>query len=46
MLVCTGGKERTEDEFASLLSGSGFRLESVTRCPPPTGYSMLRAAPV
>lgn len=46
MLVCTGGKERTADEFAALFARSGFRLESITPCPPPTGYSVLRATPV
>ncbi|MDN5919612.1 MAG: acetylserotonin O-methyltransferase [Pseudonocardia sp.] len=45
MLVCTGGKERTSDEFAALFTASGFTLESVTACPPPTGYSVLRARP-
>ncbi|MFC5994065.1 methyltransferase [Pseudonocardia hispaniensis] len=45
MLVCTGGRERTEDEFSTLLAGAGLRLTDVTRCPPPTGYSVLRAVP-
>ncbi|TCK22626.1 methyltransferase [Pseudonocardia endophytica] len=44
MLVCTGGKERTHAEFDDLLSRGGFRLESVTPCPP-SGYSVLRAVP-
>ncbi len=44
MLVCTGGKERTRDEFDALLRRGGFRLESVTPCPP-SGYSVLRAVP-
>lgn len=44
MLVCTGGKERTHAEFDDLLSRGGFRLESVTPCPP-SGYSVLRATP-
>ncbi|MBA4121174.1 MAG: hypothetical protein H0X72_01750 [Acidobacteria bacterium] len=29
MLVCTGGKERTEDEFRRLLESSGFRLTRI-----------------
>ncbi|MDQ4115878.1 MAG: acetylserotonin O-methyltransferase [Actinomycetota bacterium] len=44
MLVCTGGRERTRDEFDALLARGGFRLESVTPCPP-SGYSVLRAVP-
>jgi hypothetical protein len=45
MLVCTGGKERTEAEFAALLGAAGLRLADVTRVPPPSGYSVLRAVP-
>ena len=45
MLVCTGGKERTEAEFTALLEKAGLRLADVTRVPPPTGYSILRAVP-
>ncbi|MHA6625584.1 methyltransferase [Pseudonocardia sichuanensis] len=44
MLVCTGGRERTEAEFAALLEAAGLRLTAVT----PTeasGYSVLRAVP-
>ena len=44
MLVCTGGKERTHAEFDALFTRGGFRLESVTPCPP-SGYSVLRARP-
>lgn len=44
MLVCTGGRERTHAEFDALLACGGFRLESVTPCPP-SGYSVLRAVP-
>ena len=41
MLVCTGGRERTEAEFAALLDAAGLRLDRrhagaaadrVTRC--------------
>jgi hypothetical protein len=44
MLVCTGGRERTEAEFADLLTAAGLRLTGVT---PATGsgYSVLRAVP-
>jgi orsellinic acid C2-O-methyltransferase len=45
MLVCTGGRERTEAEFAALLDAAGLRLDAVTPVPPPTGYSVLRAVP-
>jgi hypothetical protein len=34
MLVMTGGRERTEAEYASLLSDSGFRLTRVVPCGP------------
>jgi orsellinic acid C2-O-methyltransferase len=42
MLVCTGGRERTEGEFAALLAAAGLRLTDVTPTEP-TGYSVLRA---
>ena len=43
MLVCTGGKERTEDEFRVLLGGAGLRLRSITPVPGPTNFSVLEA---
>jgi orsellinic acid C2-O-methyltransferase len=43
MLVCTGGRERTEAEFRALLDAAGLRLVGVTRVPPPTGFSVLTA---
>jgi hypothetical protein len=43
MLVCTGGRERTEAQFAVLLAAAGLRLTGVT--PADRGYSVLRAAP-
>ncbi|HEX6417963.1 MAG TPA: methyltransferase [Acidimicrobiales bacterium] len=43
MLVCTGGRERTEDEFRTLLAGAGLALRSVTPAPGPTNYSVLEA---
>ncbi len=45
MLVCTGGRERTHADFADLFRVTGFTLEDITRCPPPTNYSVLRARP-
>lgn len=45
MLVCTGGKERTEDEFRTLLAGAGFALRTVTPVPGPTNFSVLEAVP-
>ena len=45
MLVCTGGRERTEAEFAALLDAAGLRLTATTPVPPPTGYAVMRAVP-
>jgi hypothetical protein len=42
MLVCTGGRERTEQEFAALLAAAGLRLTAVTAAEG-SGYSVLRA---
>jgi hypothetical protein len=44
MLVCTGGRERTEAEFADLLTAAGLRLTGVTPAAG-SGYSVLRAVP-
>ncbi|HEY1914737.1 MAG TPA: methyltransferase [Streptosporangiaceae bacterium] len=44
MLVCTSGRERTEQEFRSLLSAAGFAVQRITPCPP-TGYGILEASP-
>jgi hypothetical protein len=33
LLMATGGRERTESEFASLLDATGFRLDRVVRLP-------------
>jgi hypothetical protein len=44
MLVCTGGRERTKAEFATLLDAAGLRLADVTPVPP-SGYSVMRAVP-
>ncbi|WP_051580034.1 methyltransferase [Pseudonocardia acaciae] len=43
MLVCAGGRERTEGEFRSLLARAGLRLDGVARCDPPVNYWVLAA---
>ncbi|HXV91815.1 MAG TPA: methyltransferase [Pseudonocardia sp.] len=45
MLVCTGGRERTLEEFRELLEEAGWRLTDTARVPPPTGFSVLTARP-
>jgi len=44
MLVCTGGRERTEAEFGALLAAAGLRLTTVTSAEE-RGYSVMRAEP-
>jgi hypothetical protein len=44
MLVCTGGRERTEAEFGALLDAAGLRLTTVTPANG-SGYSVMRAEP-
>ncbi|MGH9188081.1 MAG: methyltransferase [Acidimicrobiales bacterium] len=44
MLACTGGKERTKDEFRALLDAAELELRKVTPCPGPTNFSVLEAA--
>ena len=44
MMVMTGGKERTEKEFAQLLSAAGFKLRRVIPTKVPT--SIVEAEPV
>ena len=43
MLVMTGGRERTEAEYAALLAGAGFRLTRVVPCGP---ADVIEAAPI
>jgi SAM-dependent methyltransferase len=43
MLVCTGGMERTEDEYADLLGRAGFRLMRVI--PTASPVSVIEAVP-
>ncbi|MEJ3654744.1 methyltransferase [Actinomycetes bacterium KLBMP 9759] len=44
MMVNTGGKERTLDEFTTLLAAAGLDLVDVTKAEP-TGYAVMRAVP-
>jgi hypothetical protein len=46
MLLVTGGKERTEQEFRSLLSEAGFRLATSTEPIPPFDYRVIEATPI
>jgi len=43
MLVLTGGRERTTDQYRELLGGAGFRLNRVV--PTPTGMVVIEALP-
>lgn len=43
MLVMTGGKERTTDEYRDLLASAGFRLNHAT--PTPAGMMVIEALP-
>jgi len=44
MLVCTGGRLRSEEEFRLLLAGSGFRLSRLV--PTAADVSVIQAEPV
>jgi hypothetical protein len=44
MLVCLGGRERTQAQFTDLLTTAGLRLTGVTPAAG-SGYSVLRAVP-
>jgi SAM-dependent methyltransferase len=43
MLVLTGGKERTVEEYRELLASGGFRLNQVV--PTATGFAIIEATP-
>jgi len=43
MLVMTGGRERTEQEYRDMFRAAGFRLTKVI--PTPTGFSWLEGVP-
>jgi orsellinic acid C2-O-methyltransferase len=45
MLVCTGGRERTEAEFRTVFAAAGLTLRSATPCPGPTSFSVLEGVP-
>ncbi|MFI0483648.1 methyltransferase [Actinomadura sp. 9N215] len=45
MLVCTGGRERTEAEFRALLEGAGFTAVALTGPIPPSDYYVIEAEP-
>ncbi|MGH3243288.1 MAG: methyltransferase [Spirillospora sp.] len=45
MLVCTGGRERTEAEFRDLLEGAGFTAVTLTGPIEPSAYYVIEAAP-
>lgn len=44
MMVLTGGKERTVQEYRELLSGAGFRLNQVA--PVPGDLSIIESTPI
>jgi len=44
MLVLTGGRERTVDEYRDLLAGGGFRLNKVV--PTAAEFAIIEAVPV
>lgn len=44
MLVCTGGRERTPEEFRELLAAAGFTVTGITPAPP-SNYSVIEAVP-
>jgi len=43
MMILTGGRERTEDEYRALLEAADLRL--VRAVPTPSGFSLLEAVP-
>jgi orsellinic acid C2-O-methyltransferase len=43
MLVCTGGRERTETEFSALLDRAGLKMTSVKPIPGPFTTSLIEA---
>ncbi|MEU5883436.1 methyltransferase [Spirillospora sp. NPDC047279] len=45
MLVCTGGRERTETEFRDLLDAAGFELTAVAGPLLPSNYSVVEGTP-
>jgi hypothetical protein len=45
MLVVAGGRERTEQEFRSLLDAAGITLTALTEPLPPHGYRVIEGTP-
>jgi SAM-dependent methyltransferase len=43
MLMNTGGRERTEDEFASILRSAGLELTGASRVPKPSTMSVIES---
>jgi len=43
MLMNTGGKERTEEEFAALLRAADLELTGVSRVPKPSTLSVVES---
>ena len=44
MLLVTGGRERTRDEYAALLGAAGFALSAIA--PTPAGIDVITALPI
>ncbi|WP_165975558.1 methyltransferase [Actinomadura rubrisoli] len=45
MLVSTGGRERTEEEFRALLADAGFGVVAITGPAAPSNYHVIEARP-
>ena len=46
MLVMLGGRERTEEEFRSVLAAANFKLRRTLLLPGATGFSIIEATPI
>lgn len=46
MMVVTGGRERTEAEFAALLADAGFEPTRISDALPPFDYRIIEGTPV
>jgi len=46
MLVMLGGRERTEEEFRSVLASANFELRRILLLPGATGFSLIEATPI
>jgi hypothetical protein len=44
MLVATGGRQRSEEEFRALFDAAGFRLEKIVPTPSP-GIALVEGVP-